>query len=130
MKAWLAVVPAVFAVMNIAGFALMGADKRRAKRGEFRVPEAVLFAVAFFLRRRGVHGGNVCLPPQDQTPEFQDFAPPLRPDFRRGGSRRGIFRMDGGLRLTDGFARFFPLPFSGLPLNAVCACAKIVKKVD
>ena len=48
MKAWLAVVPAVFAVMNIAGFALMGADKRRAKREEFRVPEAVLFAVAFF----------------------------------------------------------------------------------
>lgn len=57
MKAWLAVVPAVFAVMNIAGFALMGADKRRAKRGEFRVPEAVLFAVAFFFGGVGSTAG-------------------------------------------------------------------------
>lgn len=57
MKAWLAVVPAVFAVMNIAGFALMGADKRRAKRGEFRVPEAVLFAVAFFFGGVGCTAG-------------------------------------------------------------------------
>lgn len=57
MKAWLAVVPAVFAVMNIAGFVLMGADKRRAKRGEFRVPEAVLFAVAFFFGGVGCTAG-------------------------------------------------------------------------
>ncbi|WP_029230851.1 DUF1294 domain-containing protein [Butyrivibrio sp. VCB2006] len=31
---------------NIVGFALMGIDKRRAKRNAFRVPEATLFSVA------------------------------------------------------------------------------------
>jgi uncharacterized membrane protein YsdA (DUF1294 family) len=32
--------------VNIAGFALMGIDKRRAVRYAFRIPEATLFAVA------------------------------------------------------------------------------------
>lgn len=31
------------AVMNVLGFALMGADKRRAKRHAWRIPEKVLF---------------------------------------------------------------------------------------
>ena len=43
------VVPAVFAVMNAVGFALMGADKRRAEKGAFRIPERTLIAVAFML---------------------------------------------------------------------------------
>lgn len=43
------VVPAVFAVMNAVGFALMGADKRRAEKGAFRIPERTLVAVAFML---------------------------------------------------------------------------------
>lgn len=42
-------VPAAFLVMNILGFALMGADKRRAVKGKWRIPEAALFAVAFLL---------------------------------------------------------------------------------
>ncbi len=32
--------------VNIAGFALMGIDKRRAVRYAFRIPEATLFSVA------------------------------------------------------------------------------------
>ncbi|WP_330391501.1 DUF1294 domain-containing protein [Butyrivibrio sp. YAB3001] len=32
--------------MNISGFALMGTDKRRARKNAFRIPEATLFSVA------------------------------------------------------------------------------------
>jgi uncharacterized membrane protein YsdA (DUF1294 family) len=35
-----------FLIVNIMGFALMGSDKRRAKKGAFRIPEATLFSVA------------------------------------------------------------------------------------
>lgn len=34
------------AAVNMAGFAVMGADKRRARRGDWRIPERTLFAVA------------------------------------------------------------------------------------
>lgn len=33
-------------VMNLAGFALMGIDKKRARKRAFRIPEAVLFTIA------------------------------------------------------------------------------------
>ena len=33
-------------VANIVGFALMGIDKRRAKRGAWRIPEKTLFLVS------------------------------------------------------------------------------------
>ena len=33
-----------FAAVNIIGFALMGNDKRRARKNAFRIPEATLFA--------------------------------------------------------------------------------------
>ncbi|RKM55626.1 DUF1294 domain-containing protein [Butyrivibrio sp. X503] len=35
------------AAVNIIGFALMGIDKRKARKGAFRIPEATLFAFAF-----------------------------------------------------------------------------------
>ena len=35
-----------FVVINIFGFALMGIDKRRARKSAFRIPEATLFSVA------------------------------------------------------------------------------------
>ncbi len=34
--------------VNIAGFALMGADKKKAKKGAWRIPEATLFLAAIF----------------------------------------------------------------------------------
>ena len=49
MSGWLFVVPIIFAVMNAVGFALMGADKSRAEKGAFRIPERTLIAVAFML---------------------------------------------------------------------------------
>ena len=33
-------------ITNIIGFALMGIDKRRARKNAFRIPEATLFSVA------------------------------------------------------------------------------------
>lgn len=35
-----------FIMMNIIGFALMGIDKERAKKGAWRIPEKTLFACA------------------------------------------------------------------------------------
>ncbi len=42
------------AAVNVAGFAVMGADKRRARRGDWRIPERTLFAVALAGGRLGV----------------------------------------------------------------------------
>lgn len=33
-------------IVNIAGFAVMGIDKQRARRKAFRIPEATLFTIA------------------------------------------------------------------------------------
>jgi len=35
-----------FVVLNVTGFALMGIDKWKARRGAFRIPESTLFIVA------------------------------------------------------------------------------------
>ena len=42
---------AVIAAMNLAAFLLMGEDKRRAKKGAWRIPEKTLFLVT------GLFGG-------------------------------------------------------------------------
>lgn len=36
-----------FVIINAAGFALMGIDKRKAVKHAFRIPESTLFIVAF-----------------------------------------------------------------------------------
>ena len=40
------VVTAYFLLINLAGFALMGIDKRKAVKHAFRIPESTLFIVA------------------------------------------------------------------------------------
>ncbi|MBE5960107.1 MAG: DUF1294 domain-containing protein [Lachnospiraceae bacterium] len=35
-------------IMNLAGYISMGIDKRKAKRGDYRIPERVLFGIAIF----------------------------------------------------------------------------------
>lgn len=43
--------------MNLSGFLLMAADKRRAKRGVWRIPEHTLFAVALLGGSLGAWAG-------------------------------------------------------------------------
>ena len=45
---YLAIVSAVLAVISLAAFVLYGADKSKAKRGKWRIPEKVLLGVSFF----------------------------------------------------------------------------------
>ena len=45
------------AVLNLAGLALMAADKSRARRGRWRVPEKTLFALALLLGAPGAYAG-------------------------------------------------------------------------
>ncbi len=42
-----------FIFINIAGFASMGIDKRKAVRSAYRIPEATLFAIALIGGSRG-----------------------------------------------------------------------------
>ena len=47
------IIPAAFVAMSVIGFVLMGADKRRAEKGAWRIPEKVLFGVSFLLGGAG-----------------------------------------------------------------------------
>ena len=59
-KLILTAVSAVLLVMNVISFALMGVDKRRARRGQWRVSEKALFlATACFGGLGGVLGMKV-----------------------------------------------------------------------
>ena len=48
----------VFAVMSLVAFALYGADKRKAKRGQWRIPEKVLLLWSFL---GGAIGGSAAM---------------------------------------------------------------------
>ncbi len=49
--------------INLASFAVMGADKRRARREAWRIRERTLFRVGRCGRQCGRHRRNVCLSP-------------------------------------------------------------------
>jgi len=48
---------AAVSAVNILGFALMGADKRRARRGGRRIRERTLLCIAIFAGALGVYAG-------------------------------------------------------------------------
>lgn len=48
MNVLLIVVIAVFVLLSLMGFIVMGIDKSKAKEGKWRIPEKVLFLFAFF----------------------------------------------------------------------------------
>lgn len=46
MTTYQIIITCIFAVMSVLGFTVMGIDKSKAKKGQWRVKEAVLFAFA------------------------------------------------------------------------------------
>ena len=48
---------ALWAAVNLTAFALYGADKRKAKRGEWRIPERTLLAIALLMGGAGAYAG-------------------------------------------------------------------------
>ncbi|MFD2614304.1 DUF1294 domain-containing protein [Paenibacillus gansuensis] len=61
----------IAAVMNIAGFAMMGADKQRARSKNWRIPEKRLFTVAAFGGALGVWAGMRMYRHKTQHPSFK-----------------------------------------------------------
>ena len=57
-------------LVNLAGFLLMGLDKRRARRGAWRISEKALFPAGGAGREPGRHCGDEDLPPQDEALVF------------------------------------------------------------
>lgn len=56
-------------IINAAALLMMAEDKRRAKRHQWRVPEAALFGAALLAAAPGM-GGHVSVPPQNQALVF------------------------------------------------------------
>ena len=50
----------LFLILNIVAFALYGIDKFKAKRGSWRIPEAVLFGIAMPGGTIGAIAGMFC----------------------------------------------------------------------
>lgn len=46
MTTYQIIITCIFTVMSVLGFAVMGIDKSKAKKGQWRIKEAVLFAFA------------------------------------------------------------------------------------
>lgn len=47
-------------LLNAAAFAAMGADKRKAIRGDYRIPERTLFLLSFIGGSLGAYTGMYC----------------------------------------------------------------------
>lgn len=64
-------------IINIAGFALMGIDKKRAIRSAFRIPEASLFRIAFLGGSFGCTIGMRCFRHKTRHPKFRFGLPAI-----------------------------------------------------
>ncbi|MBM7614355.1 DUF1294 domain-containing protein [Alkaliphilus hydrothermalis] len=64
-------------LISIAGFALMGYDKYRAKQGEYRISELTLMAFSFFGGAIGVLLGMVCFHHKISKKKFYIGVPAL-----------------------------------------------------
>lgn len=69
------IIPAAFVAMSVIGFALMGADKRRAEKGAFRIPERTLIAVAFMLGGVGSLAGMFAFRHKTKHASFRILLP-------------------------------------------------------
>ena len=58
------------AVLNLVTFALYGADKCRAKKGQWRIPEKTLLILPLLGGQRGRHSGHGRVSPQDPALVF------------------------------------------------------------
>ena len=64
-------------LVNVLNFALMGADKRRAKRGRWRLPERTLWLLALLLGSAGLYFGMLVFRHKTQRPLFRFGVPAL-----------------------------------------------------
>lgn len=64
-----------FALITIIAFALMGIDKRKAKKGAFRIPEASLFVTALLGGSIGAVAGMLIFHHKTNHWYFQFFMP-------------------------------------------------------
>lgn len=63
--------------VNIAAFLLMGADKRRARKGRWRIPEATLMLMALLGGGIGILAGMLCFHHKTHKPRFTVGVPAI-----------------------------------------------------
>ena len=61
---------AAMVVMSLIAFFAMGADKLKAKQGAWRIPERVLFSLAFLLGGTGAYAGMMVFRHKTQHQRF------------------------------------------------------------
>ncbi len=68
-------IPAYFVLITVIAFALMGIDKRKAKKGAFRISEASLFVTALLGGSIGSMAGMLVFHHKTNHWYFQAFMP-------------------------------------------------------
>ncbi len=90
MRELLAVLPdwlgVYLLIVNVAAFAVYGADKRRARQGRWRVPEKTLFSAGHHRRQCGGAAGDVVLSSQDPALVL----PLWHPGYSGGAAGAGV----------------------------------------